>query len=306
MKIGLKIKIGLLALFVLSLMTMRTTHIPLTFSKVFEPGTVGPGSVNVTSIPADFSDVVIFATNSVRLKKDTKVFGDVVVNETGSELRVDKDGTVQGNLKADEISLDKGVVIEGDVFFNELKKNKGTINGVENSPLALPVFPSPPPFQTADPRPGAPDVSVGSGETRVLAQPRIVHVAPDPRSPRTPWRRHGRKLLVGLGGIAVIGVLAVTSDAISPRFASGVARASASPVNPSFEDAAARVVTAAESPAPQVVGPRASYSVALASYRGRSLAVAHPAALAAAGLVHLLTRLAHELRQVVVVGQTLL
>ena len=126
-----------------------------------------------------------------------------------------------------------------------------------------------------------------SRETNVLAQPRIVHVAPDPRSPRTPWRRHGRKLLVGLGGIAVIGVLAVTSDAISPRFASGVARASGSPVNPSFEDAAARVVTAAEFPAPHVVGPRASYSVALASYRGRSLAVAHRDALAAAAPEHL-------------------
>ncbi|MCH8961535.1 MAG: hypothetical protein IH820_09485, partial [Bacteroidetes bacterium] len=117
--------------------------------------------------PPTISDVVIFATNRVHLKKDTEVTGDVVVNELGFDLSVDKDGVVHGNLKADRISIAKGAEINGDVFFNDLN-NKGTINGGENSPLALPVFGSLPPFQTANPRPNAPDVIVNAGETKVL------------------------------------------------------------------------------------------------------------------------------------------
>ena len=138
-----------------------------------------------------------------------------------------------------------------------------------------------------------------SRETKVLAQPPIVHVAPNPRSTRPRWLRHRRKLLVGLGGIAVIGVLAVKGDSISPSFVLGIARASVSPVSPSFDDAPTRIVTPEATPAPQTppvpgeipvpqaVGPRASYSVALASYRGRSLAAAHRDALAAAAPEHL-------------------
>ena len=171
---GCRQTLWLSSLILLSFVTTANAQAPLTFSKSFTQSTVGPGSVNVTSIPADFSDVVIFATNSVHLKKDTEITGDVVVNdvgintlETGFEIGVDRNGTVQGDLKANRISIDKNAVINGDVFFNELN-NKGTINGVENSPLILPVFLSPPPFQTANPRSDAPDIFVDDGETRVL------------------------------------------------------------------------------------------------------------------------------------------
>ena len=137
-----------------------------------------------------------------------------------------------------------------------------------------------------------------SRETRVLAQPRIVHVPPNPRSTLTQWRRHRRKVVVGLGGLAVIGVLAVARDSIPPLFGSDIASASVSPVGPSLDTPGLIATPEAtpapltppvpgEIPVPQVVGPRATYSVALASYRGRSLAVAHRDALAAAAPEHL-------------------
>ena len=134
--------------------------------------------------------------------------------------------------------------------------------------------------------------SDGSGETRALPQPRIFHVAPNSPSTPTRWSRHRRKLLVGLCGITVTGALVVKSDAISSPFSPGIVRASVSPVSPSSvtpeaTPAPPTIPVPGETLVPQIVGPRASYSIALASYRGRALAEAHRDALAAAAPGHL-------------------
>ena len=127
--------------------------------------------------PAGFSDVVIFATNSVHVDKSSSIIGDIVVNTASSgptldpdaELSIDKAGTVvEGDLKADGIKLDKNVTIVGDLFVNDLNDNGAAFRDVFS--FDSPVFNTLPAFQTAAPRPGASDVSVpDSGFTELPA-----------------------------------------------------------------------------------------------------------------------------------------
>ncbi|MCP4687670.1 MAG: hypothetical protein GY859_06450, partial [Desulfobacterales bacterium] len=119
----------------------------------------------------DFSDLVIFATNSVYIKRGVNVdSGDVVVNgasdgptlDGGVALSVDKDGIFAGDLKADSIILDKNVAVGGDVLCNN------ELGATCDDVLDLPVFDNPPPFREAVGRAGAADVAVGPGETVTL------------------------------------------------------------------------------------------------------------------------------------------
>jgi VCBS repeat-containing protein len=73
---------------------------------------------------------------------------------------------VAGSLAADSVKLNHDVAIGGDVSYNDLV-NAGTIAGSEVTPLALPVFSSPPPFVTG-PSDG-PDVTVGNDQSQTLA-----------------------------------------------------------------------------------------------------------------------------------------
>ncbi len=126
----------------------------------------------------DFSDVAIFATNSIALKNDVTVTGDVVVNNISPgptlgppsdfELSVDKKSSVFGDLTANRIKVFQQATINGDVFRNVLD-NSGTINGTVFAFPGAPVFAAPPPFQPGTLSGGEQNVSVASGQTVVLA-----------------------------------------------------------------------------------------------------------------------------------------
>ena len=130
----------------------------------------------VSALPLDFQDVVIFATNSARLKNGvTVVAGHVVVNDastgptlsSGVELGVgDKVVTPAGySLAADSIGIGGGTTVGGSVFYNTLK-NKGKILGASSTPLALPVFAPLPVFKSAPA--GTQDVSVAKNQVQTL------------------------------------------------------------------------------------------------------------------------------------------
>jgi hypothetical protein len=116
------------------------------------------------------ADAVVLATNSAYVSSKTQVIsGNVVVNDvsagptlaTGNELTVGPHGTISAGaaLKADSIRVQNRTVVDGDLFYNELV-NKGTINGVEHTPLALPVYGQMPLFFSYPADPDAEDVLV--------------------------------------------------------------------------------------------------------------------------------------------------
>ena len=120
------------------------------------------------AIEPGFSETVILATNSVRVKNDADVAsGDVVANDAsagptladGYELSMDpKSSTAAGwAVKADSLQVKKKATIGGDAHSNDADL-KGTVAGTEVSPLALPVFAMLPPFYGASP--GASGVAV--------------------------------------------------------------------------------------------------------------------------------------------------
>ena len=97
------------------------------------------------TIDPAFRDLVIFATDKVTLKANAQIIsGDVVVNadlDPQDELIIGEGATTSAgsDLKADTIRVRSGATVNGNVFFNSLN-NSGTINGTQNSGLALPVF----------------------------------------------------------------------------------------------------------------------------------------------------------------------
>lgn len=119
-------------------------------------------------------DVVIFALNSIQIKKGVTIFsGDIVVNDVspgptlsaGVELVLNKDvNTSAGcDLYAHRIVIKKDAVIGGDVHVNMLR-NKGEILG-NIFPVTLPVFAKVPPFVSGPPDDEIPppDVLVPNG-----------------------------------------------------------------------------------------------------------------------------------------------
>jgi len=128
-----------------------------------------------SAVVADLPAAAIVAINSVLLKKNTHVTGDVVVNDasagptlaSGFELAVNQGAAVTGGLQADTILLDHGASVSGGVSYNGLTNN-GAATGALSTPLPLPVFAMFPAFHTAVLRPAAADVFVGPLETRTL------------------------------------------------------------------------------------------------------------------------------------------
>ncbi len=133
-------------------------------------------SVPSASIPAGFSGVVVFATNSIHVKNGVVVVsGDLIANSaspgpvlaSGAELTIGPSATASATstLKADSVRIRARTQVNGGVHYNDLF-NQGTIGGTLTTPLALPVFSMLPPFGTSTP--GALDVVVPPGGTATL------------------------------------------------------------------------------------------------------------------------------------------
>lgn len=153
--------------------------------------TVAPGrgkpTVDTKVIPAGFSNVVIFATNSVDLEQSSEVLtGSVVVNNGGSGATLGCSNrrlcvgiavtTPQGyDIKADSIQVKSQATVFGTASCNSLLNN-GNPAGLTCTPLALPVFATTPTFVTESPRPSAPDVYVPIGGSAVLPPGDYGHI----------------------------------------------------------------------------------------------------------------------------------
>jgi hypothetical protein len=148
-----------------------------TFSYTVSDGQGGTTNGQVTVVVGEALErVAILATNSVALRTGSDVLsGDVIVNQAGAgpflngaELSLAGSVTTAANwdVEADSLTVAAGSLIGGDISYNQLT-NGGTINGLQRSPLALPVFPVLPAFLTATP--GTTTITVNTNGTRTLA-----------------------------------------------------------------------------------------------------------------------------------------
>jgi hypothetical protein len=149
----------------------------VTFSYTVSDGQGGTANGQVTVVVGEALErVAVLATNSVALRTGSDVLsGDVIVNQAGAgpflngaELSIAGSVTTPANwdVEADSLTVTAGAVIGSDVSYNQLT-NGGTINGLQRSPLALPVFPTLPAFLTATP--GSTTINVATNGTRTLA-----------------------------------------------------------------------------------------------------------------------------------------
>ncbi|HEX5718560.1 MAG TPA: Ig-like domain-containing protein [Thermoanaerobaculia bacterium] len=149
----------------------------VTFSYTVSDGQGGTANGQVTVVVGEALErVAILATNSAALRTGSDVLsGDVIVNQAGAgpflngaELSIGGSVTTAANwdVEADSLTVAAGAVVGGDVSYNQLT-NGGTINGLQRSPLALPVFPALPAFLTATP--GTTTINVANNGTRTLA-----------------------------------------------------------------------------------------------------------------------------------------
>lgn len=149
----------------------------VTFGYTVSDGQGGTADGQVTVVVGEALErVAILATNSAWLRSGAVVLsGDVIVNQAsagpylnGAELSLGGSVTTAAgwDVEADSLTVAAGAVIGGDVSSNQLT-NDGTIDGLQRSPLALPVFPALPAFLTA--APGGSNVNVGNNGTRTLA-----------------------------------------------------------------------------------------------------------------------------------------
>ncbi|HMH52910.1 MAG TPA: putative Ig domain-containing protein [Candidatus Acidoferrum sp.] len=148
----------------------------LTLAAMFSVGLL-PAHAQVSSLPIQFSDVSIFATNSVRIDNGARVTsGHVVVNNASPgnmlvpsfELGLNNNARTPAGyaVVADSLKLSNGAVVSGNAFFNNLS-NSGTISGTQNTPLGLPVFTPLPTFKSAPA--GTVDVTVPNGGVQTIA-----------------------------------------------------------------------------------------------------------------------------------------
>jgi len=149
---------------------------PLAFVMVF----VGVLACTLTALAQDrppvspgVGNAVLLATNSIQLDRDVNVVsGDVIVNNAASgavlgeaELSLDSNARTAAGFRiaADTIDLDHGAFVGGDAHYNQLLNDRGTIDGLQVTPLALPVYGSlPSPLQRSH---GTNNVVVPTGAT---------------------------------------------------------------------------------------------------------------------------------------------
>jgi hypothetical protein len=149
----------------------------VTFSYTLSDGQGGTATGQVTVVVGEALErVAILATNSAWLRSGSDVLsGDVIVNQAGAgpflngaELSVGGSVTTAAgwDVEADSLTVAAGAVVGSDVSYNQLT-NSGTINGLQRSPLALPVFPALPAFLAATP--GSTNVNVANNGSTTLA-----------------------------------------------------------------------------------------------------------------------------------------
>jgi len=149
----------------------------VTFSYTVSDDQGGTATGQVTVVVGEALErVAILATNSAWLRTGSDVLsGDVIVNRAGTgpflngaELSIAGSVTTAANwdVEADSLTVAAGAVVGGDISYNQLT-NGGTINGLQRSPLALPIFPTLPTFLTATP--GSTNINVSTNGTRTLA-----------------------------------------------------------------------------------------------------------------------------------------
>ncbi len=147
--------------------SMKRQHI-LAFSMVL--GFLTQGAMATAQ---EVDETVLFATNSIHIKKNNDVLtGVVIVNDFslgavlpagGEELQIDDGATVAGDVFADTVKINNGATLTGTVNCNPLGSSGATCLGV-----SLPVFGELPVFQQATVPPGAADVNVPDFATVVL------------------------------------------------------------------------------------------------------------------------------------------
>ena len=152
-----------------------------------------------STLPLDFPDVVIFATNSARLGNNSRVLeGHVVVNNaatgatlsTGFELRVGAGVlTPTGfSIVGDTIRVDTGAIVSGSAFFNGLT-NFGTISGTQNTfpappPSPFPIFTPLPQFKTGTA--GSTNVTVNKNAVQTITAGNYRDIKLQPNSQTGP------------------------------------------------------------------------------------------------------------------------
>ncbi len=162
---------------------MRTRSVAIVILAVVGLAISQPGHTDPAEL-CDFQEVVIFATNSVQLARDSDTTGNVVANgaspgpvlDEGAELAVDRMAKVTGDLSADSINLDMASMIDGDLAYNDLTDDGAVLGGSQTTPLGLPVFGTLPAFQEADVIGAVDDVFVPAGDTVTLGAdvPRVT------------------------------------------------------------------------------------------------------------------------------------
>ena len=111
-------------------------------------------------VEAAVSDAAIIALNSIELKRDVAVTGDVVVNEPstsatlvpGVDLEVDQGNDTTGDLYAESMSLSRGTAIHGDLYVDSLVDKGATYD--DQFDYQPPVLQPLPLFRSAFPASG--------------------------------------------------------------------------------------------------------------------------------------------------------
>ena len=124
-------------------------------------------TTEAASVAPEWPAEVLVGLRGVRLDKNADITGDIAVLNIGDkpELDVDKDGQLQGSVRANRIKLDKDTVVTGNAAFNTLS-GSGTVQGSTTTPLTLPLAVTIPLVGSVTP--GASDLSVASGSTHTL------------------------------------------------------------------------------------------------------------------------------------------
>jgi YD repeat-containing protein len=124
-------------------------------------------TTQAASVAPEWPAEVLVGLRGVRLDKNADITGDIAVLDVGDdpELDVDKDGRLQGSVRASRIELDKDTLVTGSASFNTLS-GSGTVQGTTTTPLPLPLVVTLPLVGTITP--GASDLSVASGSTHTL------------------------------------------------------------------------------------------------------------------------------------------